>query len=44
MTMKAALASLAVALAVALTGSAYASTVDNGGLPGWATKAFEKAD
>ena len=32
----------ALALAVALAGSAQASTVDNGSLPSWATKAFEK--
>ena len=32
----------ALALAFALAGAAQASTVDNGGLPSWATKALEK--
>ena len=32
----------ALAIAASLAGAAQASTVDNGGLPSWATKAFEQ--
>jgi hypothetical protein len=40
--MKMIFATLALALAITTTGAVQASTVDNGGLPGWATKALEK--